>query len=132
DLATELTLKTAAGQVPSHDWFLLARYREALHEYPEATRAINEAVKLEPNKVPMLATAARIHEQAGDLRAAADLNRKLASIDRRGRSDYLQRVAGLEAQLGRIEEALSAGRELVAAAPGNIETQQFFADLCFR
>ena len=35
-------------------------------------------------------------------------------------------------QLGRIDEALAAGRELIAAAPGNVETYQFFADLCFR
>ncbi len=131
-LANELTLKAAGGSLTPHDWFLLARYREALHEYPEATKAINEALRLEPGKIPVLASAARISEQAGDLGSAADMNRKLATIDRRGRSEYLQRVASLEAQLGRIDEALAAGRELVAAAPGNIESHQFFAELCFR
>jgi tetratricopeptide (TPR) repeat protein len=131
-LANDLTAKAASGQAMPQQWFLLARYREALHEYPQATRAINEALRLEPTRIPVLATAARIGEQAGDLRAAADINRRLATVDRRGRSDYLQRVASLEAQLGRIEEALAAGRDLVAAAPGNIETNQFFADLCFR
>jgi tetratricopeptide (TPR) repeat protein len=132
DRAAELVAKNAAGQGTPHDWFLLARYRESLHEYPEATRAINESLKLEPNNIPALGAAARIGEQAGDLKTAADLNRRLAVVDRRGRSEYLQRVATLETQLGRIDEALAAGRELIASAPGNIETQQFFADLCFR
>ena len=125
-------MKAAGGRRPITDWFLLARYREALHEYPEATRAIGEAIKLLPNDIRSLASAARIAEQSGDLEDAADLNRKLAVVDRRGRSDYLQHVASLETQLGRVEEALAAGNELIAASPGNVETYQFFADLCFR
>jgi len=133
DLANELTLKAAGGASASHqDWFLLARYREALHEYPEASKAIGEALKREPNDIRSLASAARIAEQAGDLKVAADLNRKLAVVDRRGRSDYLQHVASLETQLGRVEEALAAGRELIAAAPGNVETYQFFCRAVFR
>jgi tetratricopeptide (TPR) repeat protein len=131
-LATELT-REASGDMATHGkWFLLARYREALREFPEAKRAIGEALKLEPNDIRSLAAAARIAEQSGDLEEAANLNRKLAVVDRRGRSEYLQQVARLETQLGRIDEALAAGRELIAAAPGNVETYQFFADMCFR
>src|SRR4029079_10478236 len=57
DLAAELAAKTGGGQGAGPDFFLLARYRESLPEYPEATRAINEAIKLEPNNVPSLAAA---------------------------------------------------------------------------
>src|SRR4029077_11705658 len=128
DLATELAAKASHA----HEYFLLARYRESLHEFPEATRAINEAINLEQNNVPTRAAAARIAEQSGDLKTSADLNRRLAVVDRRGRTEYLQRVAFLETQLGRADEALAAGRELIAASPGNVETYQFFADLCFR
>src|SRR5205085_8472059 len=107
DLAAELTAKTVDGQGTRRQFFLLARYRESLHEYPEATRAINEAIRLEPNNVPSLAAAARIAEQSGDFKTSADLNRRLAVVDRRGRTEYLQRVASLETQLGRVEEALT-------------------------
>jgi tetratricopeptide (TPR) repeat protein len=132
DLAADLAKQSAAGNATHHQLFLLARYREALHEYPEATKAINDALAMEPSNIPSLAAAARIAEQAGDLKTSADLNRKLAIVDRRARSEYLERVAGLETQLGRVDEAIAAGKELIAASPGNVETYQFFADLCFR
>lgn len=131
-LAEELQRKTTTANATHNDWFLLARYRESLHEYPQAAQAIAAALKLEPNHIRSLASAARIAEQAGDLQKAAELNRKLAVVDRRSRTEYLQHVATLETQLGRIDEALAAGRELIAAAPGNVETYQFFSDLCFR
>jgi tetratricopeptide (TPR) repeat protein len=130
--AAALTKKAAGGQLSQREWFLLARYREALREYAEATKAIAQALALKPDDVPSLAASARIAEQAGDMGAAAEQNRKLATIDRRGRSTYLERVANLEAQLGRTDAALAAGKELLAAAPGNTETHQFYADLCLR
>ncbi|MCI0361269.1 MAG: tetratricopeptide repeat protein, partial [Planctomycetaceae bacterium] len=132
ELATELEKQVADGKGDHQQWFLLARYREALREWPEATKAIGEALAREPSSIPSLAAAARIAEQAGDLGVSADFNRKLAVVDRRSRSDYLERVAQLETQLGRTDAALAAGRDLIAAAPGNVETYQFFADLCLR
>ena len=47
DLAAELAKQEAEGNATHRQLFLLARYREALHEYPEATKAINEALALE-------------------------------------------------------------------------------------
>lgn len=132
DRADALTKKVAGSPAEQRDWYLLARYREALHQYAEASAAITQVLKLAPADVPSLAAAARIAEQVGDLGSAAEQNRKLATIDRRGRSQYLEKVAGLEAQLGRIDAALAAGNELIVAAPGNVEAYQFFADLCFR
>lgn len=128
----ELAAQLAKGTPTAKKHFLLARYYEALRQYPEATRAIDASLKLEPQAVPALGSAARIYENAGDLKSAADLNRKLAVIDRRGRSDYLKYVAQLESQLGRIDEALKAGKELIASAPGNTENYEFYANLCFR
>lgn len=128
----ELAAQLAKGTPTAKQHFLLARYYEALRQYPEATRAIDASLKLEPQAVPALGSAARIYENAGDLKSAADLNRKLAVIDRRGRSDYLKYVAQLETQLGRIDEALKAGKELIASAPGNTENYEFYANLCFR
>ena len=58
--------------------------------------------------------------------------RKLSILDRRARTEHLTSVAKLEARLGRREAALKAGRDLLAAAPGNPDHFQFFSDLCFQ
>ncbi len=128
----ELTKAIAGGEATAKKQYLLARYQEGLHDYEEAARTIEKALALEPQSIPLLATAARLTEQAGALKEAGDLNRRLATVDRRGRSDYLRRVAQLETQLGRTDEALAAGRELLASAPGNTQNYEFFASLCFR
>ncbi len=132
DRIETLQTQTAGDQATARQWYLLARYQEERRDYPEATRAIRKANELSANNIPYLASAARIAESSGELELAADEHRKLASIDRRGRTEHLQHVAELETQLGRIDEALAAGRDLIAAAPGNVDTHQFFADLCFR
>jgi tetratricopeptide (TPR) repeat protein len=113
-------------------WFRLARYLESARQLPEATEAIQRALALDNKSTKSWAAAARIHEAGGNLLAAADANRKLALIDRRYRTEYLTNVAKLESKLGRRDQALQAGRDLLAAAPGNPDHYQFFADLCFQ
>jgi tetratricopeptide (TPR) repeat protein len=113
-------------------WHRLARYYEAGRQLPEATDAITRALALDKQLIRGWAAAARIHEAGGNLLAAADANRKLAAIDRRYRTEYLTNVAKLESKLGRREPALQAGRDLLAAAPGNPEHYQFYANLCFQ
>src|SRR5262245_42597338 len=122
-----------AGKEPTADrWLRLARYHEADRNLAEATEAILKALAKDSKSIPVLAAAARIHEGGGNLLAAADTNRKLAAIDRRFRTEYLTNVAKLEARLGRRAEALQAGRDLLAAAPGNPEHYKFYAELCFQ
>lgn len=113
-------------------WYRLARYQEALRLLPEATKSIAKSLELTPNNIPSLSAAARIDEQAGAMASAVERFRKLSVVDRRSKTDYLTQVARLEVQMGRPEEALAAGRDLIAASPGNIEAYQFYADLCFR
>ncbi len=113
-------------------WFLLARYLEAQRQLPEATRAVLKSLELDGQSIPAWAAAARIQESSGSLLAAAEANRKLAAIDRRYRTEYLTNVAKLESRLGRREQALQAGRDLLAAAPGNPDHYKFFAELCFQ
>jgi tetratricopeptide (TPR) repeat protein len=131
-LCEQLRKEIEAGKATARRWYLLARYQEELRDYPEANTAIRKANELEPGSIPVLASAARVAELSGELEQAAVEQRKLAVIDRRGRTDHLRHVAELESQIGRVDAALSAGRELIAAAPGNVDTHQFFADLCFR
>ncbi len=113
-------------------WHRLARYFEANRQTAEATTAIKTAVELDPKSIPILTWAARIHEASGNMLLAAETNRKLANLDRRFRTEYLTNVAKLEAKLGRREQALQAGRDLLATAPGNPENHKFFAELCFQ
>lgn len=122
----------AAGEAAASDWYRLARLYEAARQFPEATAAINRSLELDGKSMTALTAAARIEEASGSLLEAANAYRKLAAIDRRSRTLYLTEVAKLEARLGRRDAALEAGRDLLAAAPGNPEHYEFFADLCFQ
>lgn len=113
-------------------WFLLARYCEADRQFAEAEKAVQKALELDPQSVPVLAASARLQEANRNLGGAAESNRKLAAIDRRFRSEYLTKVAKLEAQLGRVDAALKAGREVLAAAPNNPDGYEFYSQLCFQ
>ena len=125
--------KANAGQAATAErWHVLARYLEAARRFAEADRAIGKALALDDMSVLYRTAAARIEESAGDLRGAADACRTLAGLDRRNRTEHLTNVARLEAQLGRVDQALQAGRDLLAAAPGNPDNYEFFAQLCFQ
>jgi tetratricopeptide (TPR) repeat protein len=132
-LARELqTTPRAAG------WYRLACYREAARQWPEAAEAVRRALDREQELmaakllVPAWVAAARIQEAGGNLGEAADAYRRLADLDRRSRAEHLTQVARLEAKLGRKDQALRGGRELLAAAPNNVEHYRFFANLCFQ
>ena len=109
-----------------------ARYLEADGKLAEAHRAVEEALAADPRSIPAWTLAARLRESGGNLGDAADAFRRLAEVDRRNRSEYLTGVAKLESRLGRTDAALKAGRDLIAAAPGNPDSYQFYADLCFQ
>ncbi len=112
-------------------WRTLALYRDAAEKLPEATASALKVVELEPQSTAGWSILADLYERTGRLGDAADAMRKLASLDRRGVSDILKKIARLEVRLGRFEQALQAGRDVVRATPGNPEAYQFFADLCF-
>ena len=119
-----------AGDAPT--WRRLARYAEAARQPVEAVNAAEKAVALDPRSIASRVALARLYEATGRFGEAAEASRQLATLDRRSRTEHLIDVAKLEARLGRTEQALAAGRDLLAAAPGNAENLQFFADLCFQ
>jgi tetratricopeptide (TPR) repeat protein len=130
---SQLAAKVAANQAAApQGWYILARYYEADRRWNEASNAIDRMLTLDAKSIPGLATSARISESSGDFGRAAEMNRQLAQVDRRSRSDYLMSVARLESQLGRTEEALKAGKDLIASAPGNTDNYEFYAQLCIR
>lgn len=113
-------------------WYWLARALEYERLLKEAGQAIVKASDLSPQSIPILMASGRIQESQNNLLAAVEINTKLAAIDRRYRTEYLKKVAQLEMQLGRREKGIQAGRDLLAAAPGNPELYEFFSQLCFQ
>lgn len=126
--------KAIAGNqdAQAEDWQKLARFLSAGNRRLDAIEAAEKAIELDPESIVGWRIAGELYESAGKLEQAADANRKLASLDRRFRTQYLTAVARLEASLGRIDAAMQAGTDLIAAAPGNTDNYQFFAGLCFR
>ncbi|MHB1558457.1 MAG: tetratricopeptide repeat protein, partial [Isosphaeraceae bacterium] len=125
----ELDIQPAAS---ADRWIELARYLEADGRLPEAVRAADRAIEIGPRSIPAWTLAARVRESAGNLGDAVSALRRLAEVDRRNRAEYLTGIARLESRLGRVDEAIKAGRELLAATSASPEQSEFFASLCFQ
>ena len=113
------------------EWIKLATYFEAAKKLPDAMEAVKKSTALAPDDVASWTLAARLYEQSGRLADAVEAYQKLMSLDLRAGSECLQKIASLEQRLGRRAEALTAGKELLAAGPDNPELVKFYADLCF-
>ncbi len=113
-------------------WLTLAQYHEAAGNLGAALPAVSRALEKNAESAAAWKLAARMFENTGRLADAVEASRRLAAADRRYRSEALRKVADLERRLGRLDSARAAARELLDAAPGNIENQRFFADLSFQ
>ncbi len=128
----KISVELSAGtNVTADRWRILATYQDAAEKPNEATASAIKVVELEPDSIPGWTILADLYERTGRLGDAADAMKKLASLDRRGISEYLRRTARLQVRLGQFEDALATGREVIKATPGNPEAYQFFADLAF-
>ena len=137
EVRKELDAKGTVSDTKSNEetaslWFWLARAYESERQLKDAAQAITKAGELASQSVPILMASARIQEAQNNLLAAVEINTRLAAIDRRYRTEYLKQVATLEQKLGRKDKAVQAGRDLIAAAPGNPELYEFFSQLCFQ
>ncbi|MEE8450364.1 MAG: DUF1583 domain-containing protein, partial [Thermoguttaceae bacterium] len=128
-LAAELQ---ADKQPTAQRWCRLARYYQASDDLLRATAVVRKAIAVDEGSIAAWRLAAKLFESNGSLVEAADAQRKLTTIDRAFRTQYFKELAGIETRLGRTDEALQAGRDLIASAPGSPEHYQFFAELCFR
>jgi predicted Zn-dependent protease len=136
--AASLEKALAGGREPGAEpWYRLARFREAARQWPAAATAIRRALNGDgpaaagPASAPIWSAAARIFEGAGQPSQAAEALRRLAAIDAKQRAEALRQVARIEFKLNHHQGALQAGRELLAAAPGDAEHYRFLANLCF-
>ncbi len=137
EVRKELDAKETASDTKSNEqkaalWFWLARAYESERQLKDAAQAITKASELASQSIPILMASARIQEALNNLLTAVEINTRLAAIDRRYRTEYLKQVATLEQKLGRKDKAVQAGRDLIAAAPGNPELYEFFSQLCFQ
>ena len=127
-LATELN---AGTNVTAERWRTLAMFQDAAEKTNEATASAAKVVELQPDSILGWTLLADLYERTGRLGDAADALQKLASLDRRGLSEYLRKSAKLQVRLGQFDAALANGRDVINATPGNPEAYQFFADLAF-
>ena len=125
-------IKAIGAEGTSDQWRILALYQEALSLMPDASRSAKKAVEMADESVATWSVYARVTETAGLLSESSEANARLTELDRRYKTEYLKRVADLERRLGRLDSSLQAGKDLIAAAPGNPENYQFYADLCFQ
>ena len=131
--AGKLKERIAAARRESADqWYWLARAYEVDSQRLLAAQSVTKANQLAPRSIPILRASARMLEARRDFTAAVEIYARLVTLDRRYRTEYLQQLATLERQLGHRDKSLQAGRDLIAAAPGNPELSEFFAQLCFQ
>ncbi len=124
--------KRASEQPDAATALTLAMYLHAVRDTAGATTAARAAVELDPRSIAAQAMLAKLADDSGQLLVAAEAYRRLAALDRRGRTEYLKQVAGLEQRLGKSDQALATAREVLASAPGSPDAYAFYADLCFR
>ncbi len=122
---------SAGSNVTADRWRILATYQDAAEKLNEATTSAIKVVELEPDSIPGWTILADLYERTGRLGDAADAMKNLASLDRRGISEYLRKTSRLQVRLGQFDDALATGHEVIKATPGNPEAYQFFADLAF-
>ncbi len=79
-----------------------------------------------------MSVAAEIYRKSSRYEAAVEHYQRLVSLDRRFSSSYLQRIADLQMQMGRIDEAMDTGKRLLELQSANPEAYRCFADLCLR
>jgi tetratricopeptide (TPR) repeat protein len=130
--AGSANLSDARKQERAQKWYWLARAAEAERQWKIAGNAAEKAAELWPQSIGVLATLARIQEAQSQLMTAVETYNRLAAIDRRFRTEHLKKIARLEVMLGRRDQAMTAGANVIAAAPGNPEAYEFFSQICFQ
>ena len=132
DATNLLASKLNAGtNTTTERWRTLALYQDAADKLNDATASAMKVVELEPKSIPGWVILADLYERTGRLGDAVDAMKKLATLDRRGISEYLKKTARFQVRLGEFDNALETGRDVIKATPGNPEAYQFFADLAF-
>ncbi|MCO8124513.1 tetratricopeptide repeat protein [Stieleria sp. TO1_6] len=130
-LAEQIAARQAA-EPTTENLRQLAMMHSAAGQLTEAAESIAKAQQLSPEDVDVLIIAAEIQERQNRFADAAETFEKLAAVDTRFRTNYLERVADLQMRLGQVDEALLTCDSLIDANPASPESYQFLARLAFR
>ncbi|QDV47387.1 tetratricopeptide repeat protein [Stieleria neptunia] len=109
----------------------LALMHGAAGDLVNAERSIQRALKMAPDNTDVLLVAADLAERQNRLGDAAGLFEQLATADSRFRTNYLQRVAGLQVRLGQTDQAIETCEAVIDANPASPESYQFYARTAF-
>ncbi|MCA9140924.1 MAG: tetratricopeptide repeat protein, partial [Planctomycetales bacterium] len=111
---------------------VLAMMHSAAGQLVDAAKAIDQAVQKKPEDPDVLLVAAEVFERQNRFADSAEIFQKLATVDGRFQTNYLQRVADLQMRLGQVDKALETCNALIDVNPASPESYQFLARLAFR
>lgn len=132
DEQIESASRAAESEPTVENYRRLALMFDAATRIPEATEAIESAMKADPTDIGAMEVAAELYRKASRSADAVEVYRSLAKNDPRFLPNYLKRIASLQMTLGQIDQAMETAEELIAAQPGNPESYRFYAEQCFR
>ena len=110
----------------------LALMHSAASQLTEASTAIKAALDQEPDNVDLLIVSAEIAERQSLFMDAAKQFLRLADVQVRYRTNYLQRAADLHMRLGQVDRAMEVCDDLIETNPARVDSYQFLAGLAFR
>ena len=127
--AFEAKLAKDTDAATALDWWRLAMLQKAVGNKEKTAQAIEQAVEADKESLLVATAAARIHEQVGELKKAAEACRRLASVDPAGRTDHLKHLVRIQMRLGETDEALKTAGQVMAVASGNTDNCRFYAGI---
>ncbi|MEO1527273.1 MAG: tetratricopeptide repeat protein, partial [Planctomycetota bacterium] len=111
-------------------WRRLAVLFNAKGQARDAVMAIEKALEAAPKSIEALVVASQLYEDSGQLRQAIEKRIQLAESDPRFKAGHLQKLASLHIRVGETEQAIEAGKQLLAASNGTVDAYRFYANLC--
>jgi len=117
----ELERRAVQERTRRDDWLLglLLAKRE---RWDAASYRFETALARYPgDRIALVIDYADVLQRSGKHAIALEQFRRLAQIDKRGRTSYFERIVDLELRLGRNAQALAAVEELIQLVPSNVE-----------
>jgi predicted Zn-dependent protease len=113
--------RTAAAEATVSAWLRVARWQLWTRNPRVAQECAQQALTLEPRSLLAHEFMVKLANADGQPQRAIHHLQELTEIDPAQASSYRRRIAQIEAQGNRNEEALRIFRELAAADPGNLD-----------
>lgn len=117
---------TAQRSPQDHRWpLVLARLEDRWGRLADSLTQVDAAIRIRPERLDLYEAKAGLQERLLDFAAAVQTNQRLYELSYKNPT-YLQKIADLEARLGRKTEAVDALKKAYAAE-GGLPAPQYFA-----